>query len=983
MLVFVKAAAILAATITSLLGVWQAAKVIDVQIFATLPGDLLQSHFTFGGFGARKASSDTAKTTFGLADNIPDSVIFGEEVTSTTTLDHSFLSTNSPAPLAALTPTALNDPSREKSWPKTNQEAASSSQDFTPPLASFDHILNYLFSFVQERPTSSLGALQFSVVAVFVLGFVFVSATALYWALPLISLRNYTPSAVSAVRSKSTEVVASSEARDLNILSIVSGIVQSVLDSTPSRLDSSPSSEAILEILALATDIAGARSDAVGKDLKVEIGHIITNNQSQIARMVVQERNFFEQNLRSNMDDATKVNKDNFEKAKKELEVDFKSTLDSTLKYEIDSLKPKFDSKADSTLVAQLSNKLDEHAATSRKLAQKEANSAIQKVNATHGEEFEQIWTKCSNQEEIIATLHEEVKELKSNFKAATEESLKKGRENEVRLQKVVEEQKAHRAQISKISDDAVSQKADINICKEMGGKMSNTADEVNARLADQHINLKNAQKTFESQMNGVKDTLGKQQADFETFKQETESQGADLNVKLSEHAINYDKLKTSMNSKAINFKTSLLAPTATEEISGKPKEQLQDANISSPITQTSPATSDPLLYSTEDVAGTSPTTGEPPHALSQQTDWSDEMDEQDSNLHEPCIKINPESAAKGAHALSNSAFAYVQRKPLADLTNKPRVSTSNAGMKTEKSSNHGSQSAIVPASKSLGGSAWATSEQDLRPVRPGRISKTSSEQSSNKPATVSDRDEGGFTPLQRVLQHPCFTLDQRMRKCFPKLIASYDTCADFKPDYSTMSNEADALAQARLVIAKFEAPQQTTITPIKNLSADDVSVASPLTSNRLETSAANEDMAPPQTAAHQQASAPAQPPAAIPRRPKYQYGNGPGPAGGQRRMTASLKTRNTRHSDKNVINKALQEYGKENEEHARKFQDEYTGLFEVGSPWEWLNRVLYDHLRLYQVKPPRDWKPPFPVPEKPFQHAANIVDSVPSTKYP
>ncbi len=206
----------------------------------------------------------------------------GDHIHVASTIGHSLLPANLPA-LSSAPPSFVQiDSVWEKSEPVFEEEAASSGQTVFETLTSFNSMLDYLFSFIEERPTSALEALQFSLVGVLVVAFVFVVGTASYWALHFVDLRGQkAPTATNLLPNGAEIALSTSGIEDYDVLSLVEGIVQSTAKNTSSADDDLWfAHERTMEILAFATNISQAHSAAVKKDLCLEFAKFVEDNKS-------------------------------------------------------------------------------------------------------------------------------------------------------------------------------------------------------------------------------------------------------------------------------------------------------------------------------------------------------------------------------------------------------------------------------------------------------------------------------------------------------------------------------------------------------------------------------------------------------------------------------------------------------------------------------------------------------------------------------
>jgi hypothetical protein len=128
---------------------------------------------------------------------------------------------------------------------------------------------------------------------------------------------------------------------------------------------------------------------------------------------------------------------------------------------------------------------------------------------------------------------------------------------------------------------------------------------------------------------------------------------------------------------------------------------------------------------------------------------------------------------------------------------------------------------------------------------------------------------------------------------------------------------------------------------------------------SQAESSLALQQSATPIEAANASSAIPARP--KNPKVPAYPFGNGPGPNGGQKKLTKYSVAHNARQRNRNELNKALEQFTPTQQQHARQFQDPVTLLFARGSHWSWLNPIFTQKRRYWQVGPPPGWIVPTP----------------------
>lgn len=277
-----------AAALAGLFSAWQVVYLpFDIRPFFTLPGyEHFESCLNLVGLGPGTPPIDVNETEDANLDLyfLPENTVNNTEDNADLGSDDDFL-------------VSVNDAASDghsESWedvgPKIDEEIASHGQAATTMLASFDNMLDYVFSFVEKYPTSALETSEFILATICIICIVFWAATISYWALPLLALRGQDVRTAPKFPDERREIsLQIYESKNDDALSLISDIIPSTLEYLPSQKDNShiffsdP-----MEILAFATDIAKTHSSAVKedllmvkKDLDVHIKPLNENNKSE------------------------------------------------------------------------------------------------------------------------------------------------------------------------------------------------------------------------------------------------------------------------------------------------------------------------------------------------------------------------------------------------------------------------------------------------------------------------------------------------------------------------------------------------------------------------------------------------------------------------------------------------------------------------------------------------------------------------------
>jgi hypothetical protein len=453
-------------------------------------------------------------------------VILGYNTAAASATDHSSRPVDIPVVLSAHTSSAQNDPSWGNVGPQSDEEAALSSRFLDEKMATLNSAVDYLFSLVEHPPTSAWEVLQFSFVAVFIVGFVFVSGTACYWALHIVDLRDQTASIFPNLLPIGTETaLPASESEDCDVPSIISDIVQSVLTETTSPDNSSSFVETMtMEILAFATEIAQVRSDAMNresKDLRNEMGKVIENNKSEINRVAEQGDHQI---------------------------VNVKNESEAHLETKMGDLQPKVDSKADISIVLELENKLDKVTANAETAAQEMAKSV-----STHDtslskvfKNFRKLQSDIEKLEKNLSKQHSEngrlVKKLEEQSKAYEVQASKVTEEADQRVAKIMDEFKTVK--------NALLEKADNGICTRLEGKITDVEGSFESKFGKLQTNLDTTQKDLVSKTETVSARIEKQQVDLDDVKDQLGSEVDIVGKKIEEQQGSLEQAKKMLPSK-------------------------------------------------------------------------------------------------------------------------------------------------------------------------------------------------------------------------------------------------------------------------------------------------------------------------------------------------------------------------------------------------------------------------------------------------
>jgi hypothetical protein len=541
MLAFIRLAIGLVASMTSLLGISQVALLVEVTPLLTLPSyEHVQPYLPIVELGSLKSyfgliDNDTvsrvvssvsdratdsgtqqqATPLFGHASHGAESVIISDNIplASCSDIDNSYAPADSPETLLANTEFAQQDPSWENVGPASDGETTSPVRPLLAMLAFFGGPLDYVL-FLVESPTSAMEALRFSVIAAIVLGSVFVVATAWYWCLPFVSCRVHpAPIAVHLLPNGNVVAIPTSQGEDNDALSLFSDSVHSVpknlLSPTANSLHTEPFA---MEMLALATDVAQARCDAVKRQLSFNI--------ERANRL----RKDLGHSHREDLNNSVKENKIQLVKVKQE--------LDSTLQSSIESCNSEFDSKLDaspdSSVLSKLDNKLHRVTADGKAAAQEAVKAAIQQSENISAQALAKVKSSVSNssQDTSISEILNDFKQMKSDFEKVKNEASKQRSENGTLVRRLEEKRKEYQAGLSKVMDeagqriatisadfkDALDKKADASTCRDLEQKLTNVDSSLQLKHSKLSTDLATMKNQLESKMHLIDTKIEKVQ---------------------------------------------------------------------------------------------------------------------------------------------------------------------------------------------------------------------------------------------------------------------------------------------------------------------------------------------------------------------------------------------------------------------------------------------------------------------------------------
>ncbi|ERF71920.1 hypothetical protein EPUS_08236 [Endocarpon pusillum Z07020] len=998
MLLFAKIAMAVAATVSTLVGVWRVAEVLELQPNLTLPD--AQSYFDMVRFGFAKPffgmdKTGDAATTF----IVPDSVTVETNVTVPRAIPYSCLSFDLPAMFWAQACSSQADPSLEILYPNPDEEAASYHQFVLEKLATFNTMLDYLFSLVEEPPTSALSSLGFGLVALFILGVVFVLGSVLYWGLFFVDLRGYSALATPDHFPNVTELALSDpDADDNDALSVVSDIVQSM----PQNAQLQDEEQCLgWEMLAYATEISQAHADIVREDLRHAITKSVQDNKSEIGRAITQQHKL-EQQLRTGLENVLEGNETNIRMLKKDLTA-IRSKLDSsTAKWDnklratddlITNLDTKINSKPNHDTVSKLETKLTKAMAASSTSVQSELKA------------LKRVETSVSHQDTSIANVMKDFNALKSTVQTLAQCSTKQHQENANLLQQLQKERK-HLAEVTKVLEEENQRTAEATTeistrIEQLETSLESKTQAIGAQLGEQQGQLKEVQKEVESQAAGIVTTkklanskadaahvkelenkfsgyvknhlfanLSKEVTDVSakvdsTFRDVRDVQGP-MERKISKVAEDVTNLQHALN-EVVPLKSQVANKvdkdilTAAEEsmkadLLALSKELRSEADtVKSQLASKADAESLHKLNETISVAQSELKSIRDDFSTKIAIGQVTELKNSRRPIGPAAPKFPESSPSSGMEA---SKWVSPQNNPPSGSSVDVKASRS-AGVEASKwaSPRNDAQSGSsvdVKASQSAGieASKWASPRNDpqssssavVKPSRSAGMEASRWASSPNDPqARSSDDARSKWQGPQAAQETKSSTPDAPATPAKVDDSASNQSKREDGPGFSPASATTDSSKQ--LMASRWStAPESAGALPIETPSAGNSAVETSQT---------------PTAPKAMQAATAARPQPKPFKQRKYDYNNGPGPNGGQRRMTPQTQAHNRKRRVQNDIKCALSRFTPAQKAHARSCQDPVGRHFAEGSAWTWLNPILERNYRHYQVRPPPGWVAP------------------------
>lgn len=556
MLIFAKIAMAVAATVTSLMGIWQVATVLELQPYLTLPSTLTYLNvFGLGlsnpSFGIEKIGNvsselclismeDTddnqAIATFGSGGNVPESVIVEDPSSVASANSHLCPPFDIPQILWAQSCSSQDDPSCKNVGPGFDEETAYYGQLVLEKLASFNTIFDYLFSFVEERPTSAVEALQFSLVTVLIVGFVSVVGTAVYWSLRFVDLRGQkAPKTTESLPNVAEIALPGPKVEGNDVISFVRDTVQSLSKKIPVP-EEKYFDQLTLEMLTFATEIAQARSDLVKEGFGQEIGRLSEQHNEVESKLHAEISKFMEENM-SRFGPVSKHYKELEEKLRAQFSKAIKGNNNqvANVKKELDSsFQSKLNSKANNESVSKLDIKLSKVMADTRTGAQLELKAAIKKSDHDRVQALAKVETSVSSHDTSISEVLKNLKELNSSFKTLEQDHAKQRQENADLVRRIEEQERAQQSQTLRTAkelktlESVLLGRADAG-CKVLEGKLNNVEVDFQAKLGTVETSLESTKNKFESKTLDIDARIGKQREDLEEVQEEVESQAANV----------------------------------------------------------------------------------------------------------------------------------------------------------------------------------------------------------------------------------------------------------------------------------------------------------------------------------------------------------------------------------------------------------------------------------------------------------------------
>ncbi|KAF7508914.1 hypothetical protein GJ744_008623 [Endocarpon pusillum] len=878
MLLFAKIAMAVAATVSSLIGVWRVAEVLELQPYLTLPNaqpyfDMVRSGFAKPFFGMDKAG-DAATTLI-----VPDPVTSETNVPVPSAIPYSCLPFDLPAMFWAQACSSQADPSREILYPNPDEEAASYHQFLLEKLATFNTMLDYLFSLVEERPTSALSSLGFGLVALFIFSIVFALGSVLYWGLFFLDLRGYSALATPDHFANVTELILSDPDGDNNVaLSVVSDIVQSM----PQNAQLQDEEQCLeWEMLAYATEISQAHADIVRQDLRHAITKSLQDNNSEIGRVMTQQHKLeqLEQQLRTDLDNMIEGNETHIAKLQKDLTASFHSKLDSS--------NAKFDNKvrANHDLITNLDTKVNS----------KPNHDTVSKLETKLTKVMTRVETSVGHHDTSIAKAMKDLNALKSTYQTLVQSSTKQHQEVADILQKFEEERK-NWAQVSKMVEEVKT-------------SLESKTQAIGAKLGEQQGQLKEVQ-------NGILTTkkLANSKADAAHVK-ELESnlskEVMDVSAKVDSTFRDVRDVQGTMVgniSKVAGDVTNL--QQALDEVVPL-KSQVADKVDKDVLTAAEKSIKADLLALSKELRSEADTVKETISVAQSELKWISDG-------------LSTKSAIGQVAELKNS------RPPIGPAAQNDPESCPPAGVEASRWAS--------PQNDPQSGSSV-----DARPSRSAGMGASRWASSPNAPqARSSDDARSKWQGPQAARQTRSSMPDA------PATPAKVDSAPNQSkredgPGFSPASATTDS--SKRLMASQWSTtPGSAGAPPMETPSSDNSAV---------ETSQI------PTAPKAMQAALAARPQPNPFKQRKYDYDNGPGPNGGQRRVTPQTKAHNRKRRAENQISRVLSRFTPTQQAHAKSYQDPIGRHFAEGSAWEWLNPIVTRGCLHHQVRPPPGWVAP------------------------
>ena len=498
MLLFAKIAVAVVASLTSLMGIWQTANVIlELQPYLTLPNT--RTYLILLRLGLRNS-------LFQSTAEAPASLVRANDP-----LCPPF---DIPPMLWAQSCSSQDEFLWVNADPDFDQHIASNDQLIIEKPDYLNTILDYIFSFVEKRPTSAMEVLTFSLVAVLVVACVLFAGTSVYWCLRFIDLRGHQALTTTASLPNVADITLPDPTIECD------DALPILLDPVPPEPESNPEPDEKALFVQNVVDtmtklvIDGYKSDCerlsqqhdkLEEKLDPEITKMIEENKSEVER-VFKQYNQSESTLRAEFKDAIKASNNYISKMRKDLGSDVRSKHDS-FAFKFDA---KLDSKANDDSLLRLETKLGKDIAVVKFEAQSKLESAISQSNKVRAEALTKVGTSVSGHDAAISEVLKELKALKSSFKMLEEGSTQQHQESFILKQRL--------------------KKSDI-ICEDLKAKLNNVELDFQAKLGKLEARLKPTINNLGSKTQEIEVTIGKQQTDLKKIQAEIESQAANVST--------------------------------------------------------------------------------------------------------------------------------------------------------------------------------------------------------------------------------------------------------------------------------------------------------------------------------------------------------------------------------------------------------------------------------------------------------------------